>query len=442
MSVAVKKPVIIIFFVVLIIFTTILILSTISPIPLPFLSNIIRNELDNRFHAYYVDFENVRTRWRPTQGTLEFHFDTSRALDYGDNILASVPNVKAEIKINSIFKKRISVKEIKFNNPKISFVRTTGGALKFDIGNTDDGSSSRILETILIHVATAPFLSTENQQAPTNIQIHNSDLTISDEETGSLLHVPNANITLIPNTKGIACNYDFNVLARGENLHISGECLYITSNKNINLLINLDEVRPALLTEISPQFIYLTPLEVRFSGELKLVLNNLISVESIEFDLISKKGTLELTDYYGKNLDINSLHIVGAVKNNFSNIEIDNLVLDLNDTKSKANATFLRSDEILDIEINASLRGNKIYNLLPRWFNYLENDNLDCFNKKNATIDEVSFLTIDGTYNLKQHQIHALGHISCLENKNLNKKTTQDFRMDGPFNAPNLTIVQ
>ena len=137
---------------------------------------------------------------------------------------------------------------------QISFIRTTGGALKFDIGNTDDGTSGRVLETILIYIVTAPATSPTDEESLTNIRIVNSDLTLGDEISGSLLRVPNANITLIPNAKGIGCAYDFKIFARGENLHISGECLYKTGSEELNLLVNLDEVQPALLTEISPQF--------------------------------------------------------------------------------------------------------------------------------------------------------------------------------------------
>ena len=50
-----------------------------------------------------MDFDNIRTRWRPIKGILEFHFNSARALDYGDNILASVPKVLTEVSINSIF---------------------------------------------------------------------------------------------------------------------------------------------------------------------------------------------------------------------------------------------------------------------------------------------------------------------------------------------------
>ncbi|MBT8125770.1 MAG: hypothetical protein KJO81_13165 [Gammaproteobacteria bacterium] len=429
---------------------------TIRPIPLPFLSNYIKDQLDNRFHAYYVDFDDAQTRWRPIKGTLEIHLNSTRALDYGDNVLASIPKVLAEVRTKSIFNDHLMLQNLEFQNPRISFIRTTGGALKFDIGNSDDGSSGRVLETILIYMVTAPTTLTAINESLTDLRIVSSDLTLGDEITGSLLHAPNANITLMPNNEGIGCAYDFKVFARGEYLHISGDCLYKTASEEFSLLVNLDEVRPALLTEISPQFSYLTPLEVRLSGEVRLELDKLLAVKQVEFNLTSGSGSLEVTDYLGKNLDINTLHIAGKALNNFSHIEFDNVMVQLDEAKAEASGLFLTDNENLDFKLNTFISGTLITSLLPRWFAYLETDNLDCLNSSPSNIYKQSSLAIDGIYNLKQNQINALGNISCLDqkladndvnhsvNKNLATKieNMQKFSMDGAIDAPNLTTIQ
>ena len=103
MSVTVKRAVTTLVAAMLLIVITVLVVMTIRPIPLPFLSNYIKNHLDNRFHAYYVDFDNVQTRWRPIKGTLEVHLNSTRALDYGENELATIPKVLAEVRTKSIF---------------------------------------------------------------------------------------------------------------------------------------------------------------------------------------------------------------------------------------------------------------------------------------------------------------------------------------------------
>ncbi len=456
MGVTVKRAVTTLVAAMLLILVMALIVLTIRPIPLPFVSDYIKNQLDNRFHAYYIDFDNAQTRWRPIKGTLEVHLNSARALDYGENILASIPTVLAEVSIKSIFNERLVLQNLEFQNPRISFIRTTGGALKFDIGSSDDGSSGRVLETILIYMVTAPTILTTTNESPTDLRIVSSDLTIGDEITGSLLHAPNANISLMPNIEGIGCAYDFKIFARGEYLHISGDCLYKTASEEFNLLINLDEARPALLTEISPQFSYLTPLEVRLSGEVRLELDKFLTVKQAEFDLTSENGSLEVTDYYGKNLDINALHIAGKALNNFSHIEFDNVMVQLDEAKAEASGLFLVDSENLDFKLNTFISGTLISSLLPRWFAYLENENLDCLSLSPSNIYKQSSLTIDGIFNLRHNQINALGHISCLdqrladndidysENTNLATKidNIQKFSMDGTIDAPNLTTVQ
>ena len=444
MSVTVKRAVTTLIAAMLLIVITILIAMAIRPIPMPFLSNYIENQLDSRFHAYYIDFDEVQTRWRPIKGTIEIHLNSVRALDYGDNVLAIVPKALAEVNAYTIFNKHAALQYLELQSPKISFIHSTGGALKFDMGNSNDGSSGRVLETILIHMVTAPTTHTTKNESLTDLRIVNSDLILGDEVTGSLLHAPNANITLTPNNEGIECAYDFKIFARGEYLHISGECLYKTASEELNLLVNLDKVRPALLTEISPQFSYLTPLEVRLSGEVRLELDKLLKVKQAEFDLTSENGSLELTEYFGKNLDINALHLVGKALNNFTHIELDNVMVQLDEAKAEANGLFLTDKDNLDFKLNTSISGTLISSLLPRWFAYLETENMNCLSSTSSNIYKESSLNIDGTYNLKENQINASGHITCLDKRLAGNEINymQRFSMDGSIDAPNLTTTQ
>ena len=444
MSVTVKRAVTTLIAAMLLISITVLITMTIRPIPLPFLSSYIENQLNSRLHAYYIDFDDAQTRWRPIKGTIEVHLNSVRALDYGDNLLARIPKALAEISAKTIFNKHVTLQYLELHNPKISFIHTMGGALKFDIGNSNDGSSGKVLETILINMVTAPTTHTTKNESFKDLRIVNSDLILGDEVTGSLLHAPNANITLTPNNKGIGCAYDFKIFARGEYLHISGDCLYKTASEELNLLVNLNKVRPALLTEISPQFSYLTPLEVRLSGEVRLELDNLLNVKQAEFDLTSGNGSLEVTDYFGKNLNINSLHIVGKALNNFSHIEFDNVMVQLDEAKAEANGLFLTDKDNLDFNINTSISGTLISSLLPRWFAYLETESMNCLSSTTSNIYQESSLNIDGTYNLMENQINASGHITCLDKRLADNEINnmQKFSMHGSIDAPNLTTIQ
>ena len=433
----------------------VLILISIRPTSIPFVSDYIRNQLENRFHAYYIDFDQAKTRWHPLRNKLEFHLNSARALDYGNNTLATVPNVIVEIEAGSLFNDSRKLSTIELQNPKVSLVRSHGGALKFDIGSTHDGSSGRILETILIYLATAPANHDQADYTFTDFRISNSDLVIGDEITGSLLHAPDADINLMPRNEGVACTYEFNVFARGEYLNISGDCLYNTALEKFNLLVNFFEVRPALLTGFLPKFSYFTPLEVELSGKVRLTLDKLLNVNEATFDLTSEKGTLEVVEILGNNLAINSLHITGKAMNQFSHIELDRLTLDLKENKVDANALFLNDKENLDIKINAYFQGRSISKLLPRWFAYLETDDLSCLENIDNAYHHSS-ISIDGTYDLEKHQINALGNFKCHDillsnnDRTLSIKdyvdspvnTNLNFRVDGALNSPNLATTQ
>ena len=131
-------------------------------------------------------------------------------------------------------------------------------------------------------------------------------------------------------------------------------------------------------------------------------------------------------------------------------------MVQLDEAKAEASGLFLTDNENLDFKLNTFISGTLISSLLPRWFAYLETENLDCISLSPSNIYKQSSLTIDGIYNLKQNQINALGHISCLDqrladnginhsvSKNLATKidNMQKFSMDGTIDAPNLTTIQ
>ncbi len=455
MTVTVKSTVTTLILAAILTVIAVLALISIRPISLPFVSDYIRNQLENRFHAYYIDFDQAKTRWHPFSNILEFHLNSTRALDYGDNTLATVPNVKVEIEAGSLLQDTKKISSVELQDPKVSLVRSHGGALKFDIGSTHDGSSGRILETILVYLATAPANRNQTDYTLTEFRIRNSDLVIGDEISGSLLRAPDADIDLTPREEGIACIYEFNVFARGEYLNISGECLYNTALENFDLLVNFFEVRPALLTGFLPQFSNFTPLEVELSGKVQLKMDKLLNVNEAVFDLTSEKGTLEIVEILGNNLAINSLHITGKAMNRFSHIELNQLTLDLKENKVDANALFLRNKDNLDIKVNAYFQGRSISRLLPRWFAYLETDDLSCLENIDNTYHHSS-ISIDGNYDLAKHQINALGNFKChdilLSNNdrslsiedyvNSSVNNNLNFRVDGALNSPNLATTR
>jgi hypothetical protein len=434
---------------------TILIVITIYPMPLPFIANHVRNQLDNSFHVYHVDFEKLRTRWRPIDGVIELHLTSVQAMDYGNNNLANVPKVIIEVIASSAFKDRSKLQTVELYNPKISLIRSHVGAVKFDVGNTQDSSSGKILETILTHLASVPSKKSEHVIAQTSLRIINSDLTLSDEVSGSLLRAPNANIDLHSSDKGVECDYNFNIFASGEYINIFGDCLYDTTADDFTLSINLDKVRPALLTEFSPQFAYFTPLEVQLSGNIQLHLDSSFNASEVAFDLKSENGTLEVIEILGSNIDINSLHIVGKALNGFSHIEIDRLSITLDDKNLEANALFLKNRNTLDIKLNTFIQGNYVSNILPRWFAYLESEDSNCVKDIDDSYRNL-FLSIDGTYDYEQERIDALGHFKChvvllssnLKNHSLDKyqgiRNNNDFNFSvhGTLHSPNLVMTQ
>lgn len=434
-------------------FIVVIILVSTQPISLPFLSSYFKDKIDNQLEEYRVDFATVRAQWRPMKGNIDLHFYSVRAIDYKDNNLANAQKLIVEVKANSIFDNVKSIKTIELHNPGISIIRSTNATLMLDIGNTHNGSSNKVIEMALNYAKKLSRKNSQQNESAVNLRIIDSDLMLSDEITGSLVNTSNAYIDFSTDQDGINCIYKFNVFASGEYINIFGDCSYNIADGDFKLAVNLDKVRPSLLTEFFPLFFYFTPLEVQLSGIVQFEFDELLQVKKTTFDLTSNSGTLELIEALGNNLNIKSLHVTGSALKQFSHITLDRLLINLDNNTIEATALFLKNHDILDFKLNALINGSSIADLLPRWFAYLKTEQLDCIENDNNEYHHSS-ISIDGTYDLEKNNINALGYFKCHEkllsinthssDRQLSPVINYDlnFRLDGALDTPNLSAVR
>jgi hypothetical protein len=430
-----------------------IILVSIRPISLPLLSSYFKDQFANKFEGYVVEFAAIQAQWRPLEGNIDLHFDSISVNDQSNNSLANVPKALLKINTNSIFNETKDIKTIELHNPNISLIRSSRNKLNFDVGNTNRGASNKVFATLLLFAEDRSQKAGEQHNSSVNLRIINSDLMISDEMSGSLLHASNAYVNVSTNKSEIKCRYEFNIFASGEIIHLNGDCSHNHVNGNSVLTVNVDKVRPALLTEFFPVFAYFSPIEVQLSGILQFEFDELLQVNKATFDLVSENGSLEVIEAIGNNLNINSLHIAGSALNQFSHISLDRLSIALEDNHIEADALFLKNRNILDLKLNVLIQGSSIAELLPRWFAYLKTEQLDCIEEDDDEY-HYSSISIDGTYDLSQNKINALGHFICHEyllsinsfssDGNLSSTVHNDlnFRMDGTLDSPNLSTAR
>ncbi len=369
-------------------------LVSVKSVSLPFVPGLVSGYLDRNFYAYDVAFDELRVRWHPLGNVVEFQISGVYAADFNGETIASIPEVVVGLTLSSLISADPEYRYVAIMRPRVSLVRTAGGAVKFDIGSSTDGSSGRILEHLLIGIATAPT-HTEGMDAFPRISIAEARASVGDEVSGSLLRVSNADVVLAPDPKGVRSHYDIEIVTNGGKLHLSAESLYKTSDQRIDLSVDLDRFRPALLAEILPQLFYLAPVEVPLSGKVELQLDKFLTVSRAVFDLTGEIGSLEVVEHIGRNVKLTGLRVRGNMSEALSRVQLDELWIETTGGTVMMRGAFASQNQVLSIKTDALLSGTSLDAIVPQWFAHLESA-IDKLNFVASPDNALTFVSFDG----------------------------------------------
>ena len=433
--------------------TTLIAAIAIHPLPLPFMSHYLQDLLEHHYHAYDVEFDEARLRWRPFNDSLDIQFESVRAMEFDGEIIATIPKVVLGVALAPILRGDLEILNVSVQGAKIQLFRTAGGAVKFDIGSKDDGSSGKILEYILTDIAAAPVTLGELLSFP-SVSVLDADLTFRDENSGTFLRIPDADVRLQPDPKGVRSTYDLQVAAGGDRLRFSAESLFKTSDQSIDLNVVLDRIRPSVLAEILPRLGYLAPFEIPLSGNIRIQLDKFFAVSSASFDVAGEAGSLEIAEYSGLNLYLDGMRAKGRATDGVSHLDLTKLQLDLGRATVTLTGLLTRSDQTLAVTMEFVVVDTSLISLMPRWFAQLENA-LDRRGTAGAEQPDVTLLSFDGRYHLGERVVQGKGLVSYRDkvaseeavgaksemSPTAAREPSTQFMVSGSIDAPNFVIA-
>ena len=125
----------------------------VGPISVAFLGPGLREALSEHvYYAYDMKFDELELRWSDGHGNLALALIDVRVADYSLQDIASVPEIIIGLSPSGLIGGDMKPKAITVVAPKIRWIKTAGGAIKFDIGADKPGDSGKILEDFPDHV--------------------------------------------------------------------------------------------------------------------------------------------------------------------------------------------------------------------------------------------------------------------------------------------------
>ena len=240
----------------------------IGPVSVAFMGPRLQESIgESLYYAYDVKFDGLELRWSDGHGNLGLALVGVRVADYSLQDIASVPEIIIGLSPGAVIGGDMKPVAITVIAPKIRWIKTAGGAIKFDIGAKKQGDSGKILEDFLITMAAAPELDEGSKPALPEMRIVDADILIGNEMENSTLRISNGDILIAPHAEGVRSAFEFAVETASEPVHISAEGLYRTKDQRIELAVNFEDLAfnglGALLPGPVPEWIMSEPILAR-----------------------------------------------------------------------------------------------------------------------------------------------------------------------------------
>ena len=261
----------------------------VGPISVAFLGPGLREALSEHvYYAYDMKFDELELRWSDGHGNLALALIDVRVADYSLQDIASVPEIIIGLSPSGLIGGDMKPKAITVVAPKIRWIKTAGGAIKFDIGADKPGDSGKILEDFLIMLASAPDPEEGQEKILPEMRIVDAEIMIGNEVDNSSLRILDADILVAPYAKGVRSVFELSIETAASPVLISAVGLYRTKDQRIELDLSFKDLAldglGALLPDTVPDPIMSEPM----TGSIQLDMDKFFSIDAAEFDLNGK----------------------------------------------------------------------------------------------------------------------------------------------------------
>jgi hypothetical protein len=239
----------------------------VGPVSVAFMGPDLRESLGEKLnYAYDVKFDDLELRWSDGHGNTGLALVDVRIADYSLQDIASVPEIIVGLSPAGIIGGDMKPKAITVVAPRIRWIKTAGGAIKFDIGADKPGDSGKILEDFLITLAAAPEPQEGEKKILPEMRIIDAEITIGNEVDNSSLLVSDADILIAPHAKGVRSTFE--------------------------LALNFTDLALDGLAALLPGPVPGPIMSEPVSGSIRLDMDKFFAVDAAEFDLSGKALSL------------------------------------------------------------------------------------------------------------------------------------------------------
>lgn len=267
-----------------------------APVSLAPLAPDVRAAISEKlYYAYDVKFEDFDLLWSDGFGNLGVRLTGVAVADYSLQDIATVPEIVIGLDPWAALTGRDAVRAIAVRGANVRWIKTAGGAVKFDIGAENPGDSGKILEDFLITMASAPDPEAAGRKALPMIRILDSRISISSEVDGPVIEIADADILVAPHTEGVRSTFDLVIDRPATPLTISAEGYYSTADQRMTVTATITDLKPRDIWPDGDTPLLAFMPDEPLSGTMAFTMDKYFGIDGATVDLQGPETTIETT---------------------------------------------------------------------------------------------------------------------------------------------------
>lgn len=304
-----------------------------GPVSLAPLAPYLEDFMADPSWRFRVRFEDAVLRWEGWRKKLALRVFGARFVDRDGGELISVPSLSVTFDGRALLSGQIRVSGLELIGPKLRLLRHADGVVEItNEGSGPEGtkgSGLRIEPGILLGRAGEEELDTfgDLQQ----LSVRGADLSFHDVASGLRLAVPSADLSLSQDPDGVTVRLSTRLRIGQSEAAFGLSALYRNESTAIVAAVNFAEVDIVGLANAigGNRLDKIRGMAVVAAGRLDLSILPDGSVNSLGFDITTGPGRLAVPRLPGETLAIAGLAAKGRFANNFTQLTVTELHLDL-----------------------------------------------------------------------------------------------------------------
>lgn len=336
-----------------------------GPVPVGFLTRDIERALNSRAGPVNLTLGDTMLAWAGWERALDLRVVNVTVTGKDGAVMARVPEMSVSFSALALLRGVVAPTSLDIIAPHVTIVRDPSGAFALAL-EPADSSGGDVSSAIEAFMAREPH-NEGGLSALRRISVLEAQLTLDDRFTGAVWRAPSTDIVLLRENGEIRASIRARLDEAAGAARITGGASWRRGASRVMLEADVDNVDIDRIASRIPGAEMLRGLAFAVRGRIRAELDLRGSVQSAEFSLKSRGGTVRNAALWPKGAEIGRVAVAGRYVADPDFLEVEKLEVGLGEARLAGRFSAVGTGGDISVEGNASVRGLPVSSLGAYW---------------------------------------------------------------------------